>query len=174
MMILSKNQVFHVGENFSNSEMAHLAKNTLSPVFSDGYRGKDGTPKIGVSYPIISYNSKKYVGLVGVVISVNNFFDHFGNIYNMNSRYLAVLDRNAIHLVHPLHNLIGLPFFGNTSQHMFNRNVSINNYIKEVMSGHNASLIYKIKYGERLNTGYPILVDKNEKPPYSLFVITPT
>ncbi|HXT85021.1 MAG TPA: HAMP domain-containing sensor histidine kinase, partial [Verrucomicrobiae bacterium] len=29
-------------------------------------------------------------------------------------------------------------------------------------------------YGERLNTGYPIVVNKNEKPPYSLFVITPT
>ena len=174
LMILSKNQTSHIGENFSNREMARVAKNTLSPVFSAGYHGKDGTLKIGVSYPIISDISKKYAGIVGVVISVNNFFDHFGNIYNMNSQYLSVLDHNAIHLVHPIHSLIGLPFFGNKSQNMFNQNVSLNKYIKTVLSGHSASLIYTSKYGERLNTGYPILVNKNEKPPYSLFVITPT
>ncbi|HXT85000.1 MAG TPA: cache domain-containing protein, partial [Verrucomicrobiae bacterium] len=174
MTILSKNQTSHIGENFSNREMARVAKNTLSPVFSSAYYGKDGTLKIGVSYPIISDISKKYAGIVGVVISVNDFFNHFGNIYNMNSQYLSVLDSNAIHLVHPIHSLVGFPFFGNKSQHMFNQNASINNYIKTVMSGHNSSLIYTSKYGERLNTGYPIIVNKNEKPPYSLFVITPT
>jgi signal transduction histidine kinase len=172
--IVSKNQVSHVGENFSNREMARLSKNSLSPVFSNGYRGKDGTWKIGVSYPIISDNSKKYIGLVGVVISVNNFFDHFGNIYNMNSQYLAVLDHNAIHLVHPNRHFIGLSFFGNVTQQWFNHNTTINNYIKKVMEGHNSSLIYKISKGERLNTGYPIVVNKNKKPSYSLFVITPT
>ena len=79
-----------------------------------------------------------------------------------------------VQLIHPLQSLIGLPFFGNKSQNMTGHNELLNNMVKSVMSGNPSSVIYAFNNGERLNTGYPIAVDKNTSPRYSLFVITPT
>ncbi len=173
--IVSKGQKSFIGQNFSNREEFQLAKNTLSPVFSNGYVGKDGNIKIGVSYPIIANNSYKlFNGVIGVVIPTNSFFKHFGNIYDINSQYLSVIDSKAVQLIHPLQSLIGLPFFGNKSQNMTGHNELLNNAVKSVMRGNPSSIMYTFNNGERLNTGYPIAGDKNTSPRYFLFVITPT
>jgi signal transduction histidine kinase len=175
MNIVSKGQKIYNGENFSEREIVRLTKKTLSPVFSNGYVGKDGKFKIGISYPIIVNNTQKeYIGLVGVVIPTSSFFKHFGNIYDINSQYLSVLDSNAIQLIHPLQSLIGLPFFGNISQNITGHNELLNNFVKSVMRGSSSSIIYAFNNSERLNTGYPITVNGNTSPRYSLFAITPT
>jgi signal transduction histidine kinase len=175
MNIVSKGQKQYIGENFSGRELVQLTKKTLSSVLSNGYVGNDGKIKIGISYPIILNNTeKKYIGLVGVIIPVSNFFKHFGNIYDINSQYLSVIDGKAVQLIHPLQSLIGLPFFGNKSQNITGHNELLNNMAKSVMSGNPSSVIYAFKNGERLNTGYPIAVDKNAISRYSLFIITPT
>jgi signal transduction histidine kinase len=173
--MVSEGQKAYTNQNFSDREIFRIAKNTLSPVFSNGYIGKDGNIKIGVSYPIIKNNTRKtFIGVVGVVISASNFFKHFGNIYDINSQYLVVLDSKAAQLIHPLQSLIGLPFFGNKSQNITGHNELLNNMVKSVMNGNPSSVIYAINKGERLNTGYPIAVDTNTSPRFSLFVITPT
>jgi signal transduction histidine kinase len=175
MNIVSKGQKQYIGENFSGRELVQLTKKTLSSVLSNGYVGNDGKIKIGISYPIILNNTeKKYIGLVGVIILVSNFFKHFGNIYDINSQYLSVIDGKAVQLIHPLQSLIGLPFFGNKSQNITGHNELLNNMAKSVMSGNPSSVIYAFSNGERLNTGYPIAVDKNAISRYSLFIITPT
>jgi signal transduction histidine kinase len=175
MNIVSKGQKQYIGENFSGRELVQLTKKTLSSVLSNGYVGNDGKIKIGISYPIILNNTeKKYIGLVGVIIPVSNFFKHFGNIYDINSQYLSVIDGKAVQLIHPLQSLIGLPFFGNKSQNITGHNELLNNMAKSVMSGNPSSVIYAFNNGERLNTGYPIAVDKNAISRYSLFIITPT
>jgi signal transduction histidine kinase len=175
MNIVSKGQKQYIGENFSGRELVQLTKKTLSSVLSNGYVGNDGKIKIGISYPIILNNTeKKYIGLVGVIIPVSNFFKHFGNIYDINSQYLSVIDGKSVQLIHPLQSLIGLPFFGNKSQNITGHNELLNNMAKSVMSGNPSSVIYAFNNGERLNTGYPIAVDKNAISRYSLFIITPT
>jgi signal transduction histidine kinase len=175
MNIVSKGQKQYIGENFSGRELVQLTKKTLSSVLSNGYVGNDGKIKIGISYPIILNNTeKKYIGLVGVIIPVSNLFKHFGNIYDINSQYLSVIDGKAVQLIHPLQSLIGLPFFGNKSQNITGHNELLNNMAKSVMSGNPSSVIYAFNNGERLNTGYPIAVDKNAISRYSLFIITPT
>jgi signal transduction histidine kinase len=175
MNIVSKGQKQYIGENFSGRELVQLTKKTLSSVLSNGYVGNDGKIKIGISYPIILNNTeKKYIGLVGVIIPVSNFFKHFGNIYDINSQYLSVIDGKSVQLIHPLQSLIGLPFFGNKSQNITGHNELLNIMAKSVMSGNPSSVIYAFNNGERLNTGYPIAVDKNAISRYSLFIITPT
>lgn len=175
MNIVSKGQKQYISENFSGRGLVQLTKKTLSSVLSNGYVGNDGKFKIGISYPIILNNTeKKYIGLVGVIIPVSNFFKHFGNIYDINSQYLSVIDGKAVQLIHPLQSLIGLPFFGNKSQNMTGHNELLNNMAKSVMSGNPSSVIYAFNNGERLNMGYPIAVDKNAISQYSLFIITST
>ena len=176
MNVVSKDQAPHIGINFSSREMVIQTKNTLSPVFSDGYKGIDGKFKIGITYPIIVNNTKKnYLGLVGAVIPASKFFKHFGNIYNINSSYIAVLDSKSIQLVHPVPSFIGLPFFGKETQKITENNAILNNEVKLVIAtGKPSYSIYNFRNGERLNTGYPIFLEGDPMPRYSLFVITPT
>ena len=71
-----------------------------------------------MTYPIVKTNltGSYYNGLVGAVIPTNEFFNYYGNIYDVYSQYLAVLDDKDILLVHPVPALVGKPFFGNFSQ----------------------------------------------------------
>ena len=142
------------------------------PVFSNGYEGRDGKYRIAITYPIINRETGKYIGLVGTSIPTIEFFEHYGNIYNIKSQYLAVLDRNSVQLIHPIKSFVGTPFFGNHTQQLTGHNVILNNLIRTVMAGEPASGVYDFINGQRLNTGYPIFLQG--KPTYSIFVITPT
>ncbi len=101
-----------------------------------------------------------------------SFFEYYGNIYDIKSQYLAVLDKNAVQLIHPVKSFIGTSFFGNHTQQVTGHNEILNNIIRTVMSGKPYSDTYEFRNGERLNTGYPIWV--GSKPEYFVFVITPT
>ena len=163
--------------NFSYRYWVKDTKNTLQPQFSNGFEGKDGKYRIAITYPIIIKNSSSgsinYAGLVGVVIPTTELFSFYGNIYNIQLKYLAVLDSKAVHLVHPIASLIGKPFFGNYSQNLNKHNPVLNNLVNTTVSlGKPSSGIYDFVNGQRLTTGYPIIL--NGKPQYSLFIITPT
>ncbi len=163
-----------IGVNFHNFEWIRESKDSLSPVFSDTYTGMDGKHKIGMAYPVLVDGTKGgYVGSIVVVMPASEFFKHFGNIYDIRSPYLSVLDSKAVQIVHPLPDLVGKPFFGDETQQITGHNEELNNHLKTVLDeGEPSSLIYNFKNGERLNTGYPIMLKGN--PHYSLFVITPT
>ena len=174
--IVPKNLTSFVGMNFSYRDWVKETKDSLQPQFSNGFVGKDGKYRIFVSYPIIVKNnsgSANYVGLVGASIPTMELFSYYGNIYNLQLKYLAVLDSKAVHLVHPLQSLVGTPFFGSFSQNMIKHNPILNNIINTtVFSGKPSSGIYEFVNGQRFTTGYPITL--NGKPHYSVFIITPT
>jgi signal transduction histidine kinase len=174
--IVPKGQSSFVGTNISYRDWVKDTKNTLLPQFSNGFVGKDGKYRIAITYPIIAKNrseSINYAGLVGAIIPTIELFSYYGNIYDIQLKYLAVLDSNAIHLVHPISSLIGKPFFGNYSQNLSKHNPVLNNLINTTVSlGKPSSAIYDFANGQRFTTGYPITL--NGKPQYSLFLITPT
>src|ERR687896_1428311 len=159
-----------VGVNFSDREWARETKDMQMPVYSNGFEGRDGVYRIAITFPIINVGA--YIGLVAASLSTIPFFEHYGNIYDIKSQYLAVLDRNAIQLIHPVKSFIGTSFFGNHTQQITGHNEILNNIIRTVLSGKSYSDTYEFKNGERLNTGSPVLV--GEKPAYFVFVITPT
>ncbi|MGN6623197.1 MAG: cache domain-containing protein, partial [Candidatus Nitrosocosmicus sp.] len=178
--IVPKGQPSYIGMNFSYREWVKDTKNTLQPQFSDGFMGKDGKYRIAITYPVLIKNSSSsssrsinYGGLVGVVIPTRELFSYYGNTYNIQSKYLAVLDSKAVHLVHPVASLIGQSFFGNYSQNLIKYNKVLDHLINTtVISGKPSSAIYDFVNGQRFTTGYPVIL--NGKPQYSLFIITPT
>ena len=164
----------YLGKDFSFRSWVNQTKNTLSPVISDMFVGIDGKNRIAMTYPIITTNSSGsyYNGLVGVVLPTNEFFNYYGNIYDIQSQYLVVLDNNGTQLVHPVDSLVGKPFFGDFTQNLTGHNDRLNSLVKTVMSGGPSFEVYKFINNERLNTGYPVIVEGS--PKYSVFVITPT
>src|ERR687896_456723 len=159
-----------VGVNFSDREWARKTKDMQMPVYSNGFEGRDGVYRIAITFPII--NEGAYIGLVAASLSTIPFFEHYGNIYDIKSQYLAVLDRNAGQLIHPVKSFIGTSFFGNHTQQVTGHNEILNNIIRTVLSGKPYSDTYEFRNGDRLNTGSPVLV--GGKPTYFIFVITPT
>jgi signal transduction histidine kinase len=159
-----------VGVNFSDREWARETKDMQMPVYSNGFEGRDGVYRIAITFPII--NEGTYIGLVAASLSTIPFFEHYGNIYDIKSQYLAVLDRNAGQLIHPVKSFIGTSFFGNHTQQVTGHNEILNNIIRTVISGKPYSDTYEFRNSERLNTGYPIWV--GSKPEYFVFIITPT
>jgi signal transduction histidine kinase len=127
-----------------------------------------------MTYPIITTNSSGsyYSGLVGVTIPINEFFNYYGNVYDIQSQYLSVLDNRDMLLVHPISSIVGKPFFGNFTQNLTGYNDMLNSLVKTVMSGTPSSAVYELISNERLTTGYPVFIEGS--PKYSVFVISPT
>ena len=122
----------------------------IIPIFSNGYAALDGKYRIAISYPIINRERGEYMGLVGSSVPATQLFEHYGNIFDIKSQYLAVLDRNSDQLIHPLKSFIGKPFFGH--------NNVLNSLIRTVMDGKSDFAVYNLN-GDRLNTGFPISLE---------------
>ncbi len=106
-----------VGVNFSSFNWVQETKATETPVFSNAYQGiRTNEYRIAVTYPIINRETGEYLGLVATPIPTIPFFRYYGNIYNINSQYVSALDRDSVHLIHPVESFIGEPFFGNHTQ----------------------------------------------------------
>ncbi len=158
--------------NFSDRNWAKQTKNTSLPEFSNGFERTDGKVTIALTYPILNIDTGQYKGLISTLLPALQFFQHYGNIHNISSQYFVVLDSKSIQLTHPLKSLVGKPFFGYYTQQITGHNPTLNNLVKQVISGKPGFAIYDFINGERLNTGYPVFVQR--KPAYFVFVITPT
>jgi signal transduction histidine kinase len=132
----------------------------------------DGKYRIAITYPIINRETGQYIGLVGSTMPTIPLFEHYGNIFDIKSQYLAVLDQNSDQLIHPVKSFIGKPFFGNYTQQVTGHNKALNSLIRTVMDGKPDFAVYPFKNGERLNTGFPIFIEGI--PTYFVNVITPT
>lgn len=175
LSLVPEGEPSYLGMNFSDRNWVVETRKTMSPVFSEAFVGKDGKYRIAITYPIIENNSGnlEYNGLVGVVVPTTDFFRFYGNIFDIEEKYLAALDKNKILLVHPLNILAGKPFFGDFFQNYTGNNDILNHLVRTVtVEGKPATAIYDFVNGERLNTGYPIIYD--DEVIYSIFIITPT
>lgn len=149
-------------------------RNTLNPVFSNGFKGIDGTHKIALTFPITNMDNEEYIGMVGVEIPSVDFFARYGNVYNVNSTFLVTYDRNFDYVSTPRTNFLGQNLFSDQVQSFFHFNEIQNEYYQSVFDGRllGGYAIYDFGTGERLNTGYPVLI--GEEPKYFVFIITPT
>jgi signal transduction histidine kinase len=161
-----------VNIDISFRDYVQETRKMLRPVFSEGFQGIDGIYRIAITYPIINRENGQYIGLVGVQMPTIDFFARYGNVYSIGSQYLAVLDKNAVQLIHPVKSFIGTSFFDNHTQEATGHNIILNNLIRTVMSSKSDSAIYEFRGVQRLTTGYPIFVEG--KPEYFAFIITPT
>ena len=159
-----------VGSNVSQREYVIQAKKTLAPVFSTIFMGLDGNYRIGISYPIISVETGQYMGVVGSVIPTEGFFAHYGNIYDINSRFLVVFDKNGIMLANGASKtLVGKNFFDDYTQKFINYNTRLNNLTRSLLAGNSGYGVYDYGRGERITTQYPIPINGSPHIMYSLF-----
>jgi signal transduction histidine kinase len=163
-----------VGIDISYRDYVNQTKTTLKPVFSTGLRSFNDTYRIIITYPIINRETGQYEGLVAAAIPTVDYFERFGNVYDIKSQYIAALDRDATHLAHSNAQLIGKNFFGEYTQNFTRHNKDLNNLMKSVLSGKSGDIVYTIGLGERLTTGYPISISGEKSPPYVVFIVTPT
>ena len=161
-----------IGMNFSYRDWIRDTKNTLMPIFSDGFEGRDGKYRIAITHPIINIKTGKYMGLVGVLIPTTEFFAHYGNIYNIKSNFLVVFDKKGNYIANPNTELLGKNYFGNQAQQFFHNNQLQYNLYSQLLRGQPGYAVYDFGIGERLNTGYPIFVQG--KPIYFVSAVTPT
>jgi signal transduction histidine kinase len=170
--LVPEGQKTFVGTNVSDIDWVRETRTQHKPVFSNGYFGLDGKYRIAITYPITNRETGQYIGLVGSLMPATQLFEHYGNIFDIKSQYLAVLNGNSNQLIHPVKSFIGKPFFGNYTQQVTGHNKALNNHVRTVMDGKPDFAVYPFRNGERLNTGFPIFVEG--KPTYFVFVITPT
>ncbi len=169
--IAPQGQKSFIGANVSGINWIREITNTYKPIFSNGYTGLDAKYRIAISYPIINRETSQYMGFVGFSVPAVQLFEHYGNIFDIKSQYLAVLDRNSDQLIHPVKSFVGTPFFGSHTQQVTGHNNILNSHIRTVMAGKPDFAVYNFKNGDRLNTGFPI--NLQGKPTYFVFVITP-
>jgi signal transduction histidine kinase len=172
--IVSEGKRSFVNIDISFRDYIQETRNTLKPVFSDGFKGIDGTFSIALTVPIVNSDSGKYIGIIGIQIPTEPFFAHSGNINNVNSQFLVAYDSKKNYIVTPRTQFIGKNFFDTDVQKFFHVTDIQNSYYRKIFSGEllGGSAVYDFGSGERLNTGYPIFLQ--EKPKYFIFIITPT
>jgi signal transduction histidine kinase len=168
-----KGQMTFVGANILHLDDMIKSKIEREPIFSNGYIGLDGKYRIAIVYPIIKRDTGEYLGLIASTIPTVDFFSRHGNVHDINSQFLVVYDGNATMLANGASGaLVGKNFFEDYTQKFINRNQLLDNLTHNLLAGNSGYAVYNYGRGERLTTGYPVLVEG--KPTYFVQVITPT
>ena len=162
-----------VNKDISTREYIKQTKNTLKPGFSNGFNGTDNVFKIALAAPIINRDNGQYMGIVETKIPTVSFFEHHGNVHDINSQFLVVYDNKGNLLaVGADQKLVGKNFFGETVQNFTNHNIVLRNNTQALLKGIPGYAVYDFGLGERLTTSYPVLI--GEVPEYFIQVVTPT
>jgi signal transduction histidine kinase len=161
-----------VGNDMSFRPWVRETRDTFKPVFSEGFEHL-GEYRVIITNPVIDRETKQYLGLVGVSIPTVRFFGHYGNVYDINSQFLAAFDsKGTILAVGSNQSLVGLDFFGDTVQNNVNHNPTLYKHTRELLQGSTGYAVFDAGRGERLQTYQPIYVEGS--PTYFLQVATPT
>ena len=145
----SKGLETFVNVDISFNEYMKQAKESLQPVYSDGFTGIDGKHRIVITYPIISLNDGHYIGTVVANLPTVEFFKNYGNVNNINSQFLVAFDKKGNLLaVGASGDLVGKNFFGNETQQFINHNNDLNNLTRYLLAGNIGYAMYDYGRGE--------------------------
>jgi signal transduction histidine kinase len=171
--IVSEGTRRFINMDLSFREYIQETKNTLQPVFSDGFKGIDNIDRIALAVPIINSDTGEYIGIIGAKIPTESFFSLYGNVHDINSQFLVVYDKKGMLLaVGADKSLLGKNFFGEFVQNFTNHNPILMNLTQNLLQGISGYGIYDYGRGERLTTSYPIFIQ--DIPSYFIQIVTPT
>jgi signal transduction histidine kinase len=168
----SNNALAPVGNDLSFRPWVVETRKHLQPVFSEAFEAV-GQYRVFVTSPVIDRETRQYLGMVGVSVPTVNFFEHYGNVHDINSQFLVAYDKKGTLLaVGASQSLVGLNFFGETVQQFVNRNPTLNSITPKLLEGKSGYAVYDYGRGERLTTYQPVYIAG--KPTYFLQIVTPT
>jgi signal transduction histidine kinase len=171
--IVSEGQRSFVNIDISFRDYIRETRDTLQPLFSDGFTGIDGIFRIALTVPIINSDTGKYIGIIGVTIPTEPFFSLYGNIHDINSQFLVIYDtKGTLLAVGADKSLLAKNFFGNEVQSFINHNPILTNLTQKLLKGLSGGATYDFGRGERFTSNYPVLI--NGKPDYFIQIVTPT
>jgi signal transduction histidine kinase len=183
LFILDKNDIVTInlaasgseaspGADFSFRNWVKETRNSLKPVFADGFE-RQGLYRIFISFPIINRETHEYIGIVGTSIPTEAFFAHYGNVEHIESEFLVAYDKGGTMLANGASkSLVGENYFGDYTQTFINHNQILNRLTNNLLAGNSGYAVYNYGRGERLTTEYPVFV--NGKPMYFLQLVQPT
>jgi signal transduction histidine kinase len=161
-----------VGNDLSLREWVSESKNTLKPVFSNGFE-RQGIYTIFITHPVVNRDSKEYLGMVVTSIPTVKFFSHYGNVKDSSTPFLVAYDKNGIILANGANNdLVGESFFGPTVQNFIEQDNILNNLTRSLLAGHSGHGVYDYGTGERLTTQSAITIDGDTI--FSIQLVTPS
>src|ERR687885_427534 len=171
--ISAQSSEFFLGEDFSFRDWVKQTESTLMPVFSYGDFERQQIFREFISYPIVNRDTRQYLGMLVTSIPTIPFFAHYGNVQDINSRFLVVYDKNGIMLANGAsETLVGQNFFGDYAQRFINHNKILNNLTRSLLAGKPGLAVYDYGRGERLTTSYPAYV--NNRQLFFIQIVTPT
>lgn len=131
-------------------------------------------PEIAITFPIIDKQTNTFKGLLLITFPSSEFFKRHGNIYDVESQFLMVMDENNVLLIHPNMENVGKNFFEDEIQQNINHNLLLNEHILHVLQGNLSTVIFTLDddIGERINSAIPVTV--NGKNEFMFGVVTPT
>jgi signal transduction histidine kinase len=161
-----------IGNDLSFRPWVRETRDTFEPIFSEGFEHL-GEYRVIITNPVIDRETKQYLGLVGVSIPTVHFFEHYGNVHDINSQFLVAFDKKGTLLAAGAdEGLVGFDFFGGVVQDFINHDPTLNKITTELLQAKAGSAVYDYGRGERLTTYQPIYVAG--KPTYFLESVTPT
>lgn len=131
-------------------------------------------PEVAIIVPIINNTAGILKGSLLVTLSSSEFFERHGNIYDVESQFLMVIDEHNTLLVHPKSENIGKNFFGDEIQKSVGDNTFLSPYILSIFQGNPSTTIFTLDdgIGERIHSGVSVKI--NEKNEFLFAVVTPT
>jgi len=131
-------------------------------------------PEVAIIVPIVSDTTNTLKGSLLVTLSSSEFFERHGNIYDIESQFLMVIDEHNTLLIHPKSENVGKNFFGDEIQKSVGDNTFLNPYILSVFQGNPSTTIFTLDdgIGERIHSGVSVKI--NEKNEFLFAVVTPT
>ena len=171
--ISAQSSEFFLGEDFSFRDWVKQTKSSLMPVFSHGDFERQQIFREFISYPIMNRDTGQYIGMLVTSIPTVPFFAHYGNVQDINSKFLVVYDKNGITLANGASEMfVGQNFFDDYTQKFINHNKILNSLTRNLLAGRSGIAVYDYGRGERLTTQYPAYV--NNRPLFFIQIVTPT
>jgi signal transduction histidine kinase len=161
-----------LGNDLSFRTWVRETKNMQVPIFSEGFEAV-GEYRVFITSPVINRTTGEYLGLVGASVPTEDFFEHYGNIHDINSQFLVAFDKRGIILaVGADQRLVGHDYFGKVVQDFVNHNPILNAHTSKMLEEQSGYTMYDYGKGERLTTYQPIYV--TGRPTYFVQIVTPT
>lgn len=130
-------------------------------------------PEIAIIVPVINSVTNTFHGLLLVTLSSSEFFERHGNIYDIESQFLMVMDEHNRLLIHPKSENVGKNFFGEGIKESIGDNSFLIPYVSNVFQGNPSTVIFTLDdgIGERIHSAIGVKV--NEKNEFLFAAVTP-